>query len=71
MVCVIVIKINNHLEVKASNKTIKPNTIFISELCIYALATSSKSPKAKAFKKWLFKEVLTSIKKKGDYNTYN
>lgn len=59
---------NNPLEVKGSNKSIKPNTIFISEPGVYALVASSKLPKAKAFQKWLFKEVLPSIRKTGSYS---
>jgi prophage antirepressor-like protein len=59
---------NNPLEVKGSNKSIKPNTIFISEPGVYALVASSKLPIAKAFQKWLFKEVLPSIRKTGSYS---
>ena len=59
---------NNLLEIKGSNKPIKPNTIFISESGLYQLAASSKLPKGKAFQNWLFKEVVPSIRKSGSYS---
>ena len=41
---------------------------WISESGLYELATSCKLPAARAFKKWVFGEVLPSIRKTGSYS---
>ena len=40
----------------------------INESGLYALAMSSKLPRAKAFRRWVLKEVLPSIRKTGSYS---
>ena len=42
---------------------------WISEPGLYDLASSSKLPAARAFRKWVFAEVLPSIRKTGSYST--
>ena len=42
---------------------------WISESRLYELASSSKLPLARQFRKWVFGEVLPSIRRKGSYNT--
>lgn len=44
-------------------------TIVINESGLYSLVLSSKLPQAKAFKRWITKEVLPSIRKHGMYAT--
>ena len=44
------------------------STIVIWEPGIYELLSKSRKPKAKPFKKWLFEEVLPSIRKTGSYS---
>ena len=44
------------------------NTPIINESGLYALILSSKLPSAKAFKHWITKEVLPSIRKTGSYS---
>ena len=44
----------------------KPNLI-ISESGLYSLILRSRKPEAKAFKKWVTREVLPSIRKTGGY----
>ncbi|DBA82961.1 TPA: hypothetical protein ACH3X1_006740 [Trebouxia sp. C0004] len=41
---------------------------WVSEPGLYDLASSSKLPAARAFKKWVFGEVLPSIRKTGSYS---
>ncbi|KAL3135137.1 hypothetical protein ABBQ32_008071 [Trebouxia sp. C0010 RCD-2024] len=41
---------------------------WISESGLFELATSSKLPAARAFKKWVFGDVLPSIRKTGSYS---
>src|SRR5690625_3092171 len=48
-------------------KTIEKN--FIPESDLYRLIISSKLPKAEEFEKWVFEEVLPSIRKHGAYMT--
>lgn len=43
------------------------NAKWISEAGLYELASSSKLPLARTFKKWVFGEVLPSIRKTGAY----
>ncbi|MSS84529.1 hypothetical protein FYJ24_07070 [Actinomycetaceae bacterium WB03_NA08] len=40
---------------------------FVSEPGLYEVIATSRSPKAKPFKRWLFSEVLPSIRKTGSY----
>ena len=42
-------------------------TVYIADTGVYELAFKSKLPTAKAFKRWVFKEVLPSIRKTGGY----
>lgn len=44
-----------------------PKAILIPESDVYALIMSSKLPSAKAFKRWITKEVLPAIRKDGMY----
>ncbi len=44
------------------------NGKWISEAGLYELTSSSKLPAAAAFKKWVFGEVLPSIRKTGSYS---
>uniref|UniRef100_A0A2S2P650 Bro-N domain-containing protein n=1 Tax=Schizaphis graminum TaxID=13262 RepID=A0A2S2P650_SCHGA len=46
----------------------QPHTVFISELGLYALATSSKKPEAAKFMKWVYEEVLASLRRTGTYS---
>lgn len=45
--------------------------VLINESGLYSLILSSKLPQAKEFKRWVTKEVLPSIRKKGFYNLNN
>jgi len=45
-----------------------PHTIFINESGFYSLIMRSKMKAAKKFQRWVTKEVLPSIRKKGFYN---
>lgn len=47
----------------------KQNAKFISEGNVYRLITHSKLPNAERFEKWVFEEVLPSIRKHGAYMT--
>lgn len=42
---------------------------FLTEPQLYEVLARTDKPKAKPFKKWLFSEVLPSIRKTGSYNT--
>ena len=47
----------------------RKNTLtFINEGNVYRLITHSKLPKAEAFEKWVFEEVLPEIRKTGSYS---
>ena len=46
------------------------STTFVNESGLYALIFGSKLPTAKAFKKWVTSEVLPSIRKTGQYGSY-
>ena len=52
---------------QSAYKTIKKN--FIPESDLYRLIISSKLPKAEEFEKWVFDEVLPTIRKHGAYMT--
>ena len=43
------------------------NSIYINEQGLYCLIFNSKMEKAKLFRKWIFEEVLPSIRKNGYY----
>ena len=43
------------------------NAIFINESGLYSLVLSSKLPTAKAFKRWITRDVIPSIRKNGGY----
>jgi len=45
----------------------QPHTIFISEPGLWALVSRSKKPEAVKFQKWLFEEVLPSLRRDGGY----
>jgi excisionase family DNA binding protein len=47
--------------------TLQDNTILITESGLYSLILRSKLKSAKDFKRWITKEVLPSIRKKGEY----
>ena len=44
------------------------NTIYINESGLYSLILRSKLESARAFKRWVTKDVLPSIRKKGKYS---
>lgn len=44
------------------------NSVFINEPGLYSLVTKSKKPEAKAFKRWVYSEVLPQIRKTGAYS---
>lgn len=44
-----------------------PNLTAINEAGLYALATASKLPEARSFRRWVFETVLPSIRKHGGY----
>lgn len=46
----------------------QPHTIFISEPGLYALISRSKKPEAIKFQKWLYEDVLPSIRSTGKYD---
>lgn len=45
----------------------RENTIFISEPGVWALVSRSNKPEALRFQKWLFEEVLPTLRKNGAY----
>lgn len=45
----------------------QPHAIYINESGLYSLIINSKKPLAKKFKKWVFEDVLPSIRKFGSY----
>ena len=45
----------------------KPNTIFLTEPGVYQLIFKSNLPSAREFQRWVFNEVLPSIRKTGSY----
>lgn len=45
-----------------------PHTIFISEPGLYALVTRSKKPEAVKFTRWIYEEVLPSLRRTGTYS---
>ena len=45
----------------------KPNTIFLTEPGVYQLIFKSNLPSAREFQRWVFEEVLPSIRKTGSY----
>ena len=47
---------------------IHPQTIFISESGLYQLIFGSELPSARNFKRWVFSEVLPSIRRTGNYS---
>lgn len=48
-----------------------PHTCFIMEPGLYALIFGSKLPAAKEFRRWVFEEVLPSIRKTGEFKALN
>lgn len=57
------------LVIQQSGSNYKANTTLINESGLYSLILSSKLPSAKAFKRWVTSEVLTTIRKQGMYLT--
>ena len=47
------------------------NTIYINEAGLYSLILRSKLESARAFKRWVTKDVLPSIKKTGRYSYHH
>ena len=45
----------------------QPNTVLITEQGVYQLIFGSEPKRAKEFRRWVFKEVLPSIRKTGSY----
>ena len=45
-------------------------TVFITEAGLYELICSSKMEAAKEFKKWIFKDVIPTIRKTGSYGKF-
>ena len=60
-------------EAEAQNGTLpsgSTKTALINESGLYSLILSSKMPKAKAFKRWVTREVLPAIRKTGAYESF-
>ncbi|MBO5627422.1 MAG: phage antirepressor KilAC domain-containing protein, partial [Prevotella sp.] len=53
--------------IQVSGSNYKANTLFINESGLYSLILASKLPQAKAFKRWVTREVLPQIRKTGGY----
>jgi anti-repressor protein len=47
----------------------KREMTFVSEAGLYELIFTSRKPEARAFKKWVFEEVLPTIRKTGSFQT--
>jgi len=62
-------KKNVNLNSAVNHRAIRgnPNTILINEAGVYQLIFGSKLPDAKEFQKWVFEEVLPSIRNVGGY----
>jgi prophage antirepressor-like protein len=45
----------------------KPNAIFVNEFGLYELIGSGHKEKSKKFRKWIYEEILPSLRKKGTY----
>lgn len=45
--------------IQVSGSIYKANTLFVNESGLYSLVLASKLPQAKAFKRWVTKEVLS------------
>ncbi|WP_436632848.1 phage antirepressor [Latilactobacillus sakei] len=58
-------KLTHHISASGQRR----NMYIINESGLYSLILSSKLPAAKEFKRWVTKEVLPSIRKKGAYLT--
>jgi prophage antirepressor-like protein len=52
-------------------RTLDPKTKLIPEWDVYLLVSRSKKPNAETFRMWLYKEVLPSIRKTGNYISNN
>ena len=55
-------------QIRAPFKNEQGSSIFINESCLYSLIFGSKLESAKAFKRWVTKDVLPSIRKTGRYD---
>ena len=55
-------------QIRAPFKNEQGGSIFINESCLYSLIFGSKLESAKAFKRWVTKDVLPSIRKTGRYD---
>ena len=53
--------------IQVSGSNYKANTLFINKSGLYSLILASKLPQAKAFKRWVTREVLPQIRKTGGY----
>lgn len=69
--------IKDHCKPEGVNEALVPtnsgvqNKKFINEANLYRLIVKSKLPQAEQFEKWVFEEVLPSIRKHGAYMTPN
>lgn len=63
-------RVDNVAETKADDvpSNWHPHTIFISEPGLYALVTRSKKPEAVKFTRWIYEEVLPSLRRTGTYS---
>lgn len=54
----------------SQKRTVHNNMILISEAGLYQLIFKSKMPKAEEFQKWVYEDVLPSIRKFGSYTAW-
>ena len=67
------INVSDHCKFRYSdigpqNGDFHPHTIFLTEEGLYELIFGSTLPAAKTFRRWVFSEVLPSIRKTGSYS---
>ena len=56
---------------KLGSLNAQPHSLYITEPGLYELVFGSHLPAAKEFKRWVFEEVLPSIRKTGQFKAYN
>ena len=56
---------------KLDSPNTQPHSIYITEPGLYELVFGSHLPAAKEFKRWVFEEVLPTIRKTGQFKAYN
>ena len=56
---------------KLGSLNAQPHSLYITEPGLYELVFGSHLPAAKEFKRWVFEEVLPTIRKTGQFKAYN